>query len=144
MSMATSREERLAELEGLWRTENGKRTVRKLYLELTGQPVPSVVYLPSFFSEILNLEAERNTSGHTMEVLLTWSGRASHEIAIYLREWLPEVIPGIAPWVSSEDIAKGKRWTTELHSQLDKTRVSITIITSENVKSPWFFSRLDI
>ena len=54
-----------------------------------------------------------------MDVLLSWSGKPSHELALYLRGWLPEVLPGIRPWVSSEDIPKGQRWSDELHKQLD-------------------------
>lgn len=137
--MAKSKEERQAELQKLWGMEAGQRYIRKRYLELTGQPLAGMIYAPALISEILTLEFQHANTESAMDVLLTWSGSASHEIAVNLRDWLPEVLPGIAPWVSSEDIAKGKRWTTELHAQLDKTRVSITCITAQNVKSPWVF-----
>ncbi len=74
-----------------------------------------------------------------MNVVITWSGKHSHEMALFLREWLKQVLPGMEPWVSSEDIQKGKKWFKELMSQFDKTRVSITCITPENVKSPWVY-----
>lgn len=137
--MSKTREERKAELHDLWRNEQGKRYLRKRYLELTGLPAPGVVYVSPFIEEIVDLEFQTKSYSQTMDVILTWSGTTSHEIATYLREWLPEVIPGILPWVSSEDIAKGRRWSTELHAQLDKTKVSITCITPDNVKSPWVF-----
>lgn len=74
-----------------------------------------------------------------MDVLLSWSGKASYEVASSLRDWLPDVLPGVVPWISSEDIAKGQRWAEALHDQLAKTKYCIACITSENVKSPWVF-----
>lgn len=74
-----------------------------------------------------------------MDILLSWSGGASHDIALSLREWLPEVIPGCAPWVSSEDIAKGKRWSDELHAFLAKASVAVVCVTPANVTSPWLY-----
>ena len=74
-----------------------------------------------------------------MDTILTWSGLESHEIASFFRKWLPDVLPGIQPWISSEDIAKGKKWFDELMDQLSKTNVSITFITPGNVWSPWIY-----
>jgi hypothetical protein len=74
-----------------------------------------------------------------MQPFLTWSGSASHEIALFFRGWLTDVLPGIQPWISSEDIAKGKKWFPELMGQLSKTSVSITFVTPENVRSPWIY-----
>ena len=74
-----------------------------------------------------------------MQAFLTWSGTTSHEIASFFRGWLTEVLPGLQPWISSEDIAKGKKWFPELMGQLGKTSVSITFITPENVRSPWIY-----
>jgi TIR domain len=74
-----------------------------------------------------------------MDILLSWSGRPSHEVAVFLREWLLEVLPGSKPWISSEDIAKGTRWSDELHAQLDKCKVCIVCVTPENVQSPWLY-----
>lgn len=74
-----------------------------------------------------------------MNILLTWSGSASHDIAAFFRTWLQMVLPGIQPWISDEDIAKGKKWTEELTVQLSRTNVSITFVTPENVHSPWVF-----
>ena len=74
-----------------------------------------------------------------LDVLLTWSGTASHEIATYFHGWLPSVLPGIRPWISDQDIAKGKKWFPELMGQLSRTRISITFITPQNVRSPWIY-----
>src|SRR5437868_2229293 len=74
-----------------------------------------------------------------MNTILTWSGSASHEVASFFRGWLPEVVPGIKPWISSEDIAKGTSWFEELMAQLSKTKICITFITPENVRSTWLY-----
>jgi hypothetical protein len=71
-----------------------------------------------------------------MNVILTWSQKYSHEIAMYLREWLADVMPATKPWVSSEDIQKGKKWFQELMAQFGESRVSIICVTAENVRSP--------
>jgi hypothetical protein len=71
-----------------------------------------------------------------LDILLTWSGLASHEIASFLHGWLPSVLPGIQPWISDEDIAKGKKWFPELMGQLSRANTSITVITPDNVRSP--------
>jgi hypothetical protein len=79
-----------------------------------------------------------------MDTILTWSGSASHEIASFFRDWLKTVVPGVEPWISDEDIAKGKKWFPELMKQLTKTGVSITFITPENVRSPWVYYEVGV
>lgn len=72
-------------------------------------------------------------------LVLSWSGRTSHRIASYLYEWWEKVIPGITPWISSEDIAKGRRWFPELMSQLGKSTTVVICVTPENHKAPWVY-----
>jgi hypothetical protein len=76
-----------------------------------------------------------------MNILLSWSGEVSHEIAKHLREWLPLVIPEFKPWVSSEDIDKGTAWWEELHRVLadPEMKAVVVIVTPENVRSPWLY-----
>jgi len=80
-----------------------------------------------------------DSRGAHMNIILTWSQKGSHAIALYLREWLVEVVPTVKPWVSSEDIQKGKKWFPELMAKFGESRVSITCITPENVNSPWVY-----
>jgi hypothetical protein len=72
-----------------------------------------------------------------MRVFISWSGSRSHEIALALRDWLPTVLPGAEPWVSSEDIDKGARWTVELGRELDAARFAILCLVPENLGEPW-------
>ena len=72
-----------------------------------------------------------------MKVLISWSGELSHRVALELRKQLPLFIQAVEPWVSSEDIAKGELWRTELAKELEDGSVGILCITRENVGSPW-------
>jgi len=72
-----------------------------------------------------------------MKVFISWSGSASKAVAEGLRNWLPMVIQCVTPWVSSEDIARGLRWSAELTRQLETTRVGIICVTRDNMNAPW-------
>jgi hypothetical protein len=80
-----------------------------------------------------------HAGNHPVQAMLTWSGSVSHAMASFFRVWLHKVLPGIQPWISNHDIAKGKLWFQELTSQLIKTNVSISFITPENILSPWVY-----
>jgi hypothetical protein len=61
----------------------------------------------------------------------------SLKIALVLRDWIPDVIRGVEPFVSSEEIRKGKRWPLELANALEELRYGIICLTPTNVNSPW-------
>jgi hypothetical protein len=72
-----------------------------------------------------------------MHVFISWSGPTGHSLALSLRDWLPDVIQAVKPWVSSEDIQKGTVWASELTGQLAQVRFGVLCVTPDNVGSPW-------
>lgn len=72
-----------------------------------------------------------------MKLFISWSGDKSKEIAVVLREWLPMVMQSIKPYVSSEDIYKGGRWSNDVSTELQDSNFGIIVITKENVYAPW-------
>lgn len=57
-----------------------------------------------------------------MKLFISWSGDTSHELALALRDWLPDVLQSIEPWVSSEDISKGSFWLPEINNALREAK----------------------
>lgn len=72
-----------------------------------------------------------------MKIFLCWSGERSKHIALALRDWLPQVIQSVAPWMSDEDINKGAKWSVELTEQLETTDFGIVCLTPENKSNDW-------
>ena len=72
-----------------------------------------------------------------MKVFLSWSGTKSHKVAIVFRDWLPSVIQSIVPYVSSEDIDKGARWSTDIAKELEDSTFGILCVTKDNMNAPW-------
>jgi hypothetical protein len=65
-----------------------------------------------------------------MKVFLSWSGSRARAAALILRQWLPDVIQSIEPWMSAEDIDAGTRWGIEVTNQLAETRCGIICLTN--------------
>lgn len=74
-----------------------------------------------------------------MDVLISWSKYQSRELASAFHGWLPKVVPGFRPWMSSKDIDKGKQWFGELQGFLGEATSCIVCVTKENVRSPWIY-----
>lgn len=72
-----------------------------------------------------------------MKVFISWSGEASRRLAEALREWLPSVIQAVKPFMSSEDIHKGKPWFEEIGTQLEETHFGLLCLTPSNQDAPW-------
>ena len=72
-----------------------------------------------------------------MKVFLSWSGDVSHKVALALRDWLPSVIQDDVPYVSSEDIDKGTRWSSDIAGELEESSFGILCVTKENLGAPW-------
>lgn len=72
-----------------------------------------------------------------MKVFISWSGTTSHRVAVLIRDWLPSVIQSIEPYVSSEDIDKGTRWSTDIAGELHASSYGIICLTKDNILAPW-------
>ncbi|MBO5303781.1 MAG: TIR domain-containing protein [Lachnospiraceae bacterium] len=72
-----------------------------------------------------------------MKVFISWSGNKSHKVALVFREWLPSVIQSLEPYVSSEDIDKGARWSSDIAKELEDSTFGILCVTKENLHAPW-------
>lgn len=72
-----------------------------------------------------------------MKVFISWSGDISLKVALIFRDWLPSVIQSIEPYVSSEDIDKGARWSTDIAKELENSTFGILCVTKENLEAPW-------
>ena len=72
-----------------------------------------------------------------MKVFISWSGPVSHKVAVVFRDWLPSVIQSIEPYVSSEDIDKGARWSTDIAGELHASTYGLICLTRDNVLAPW-------
>jgi|SRR5690554_2187067 len=72
-----------------------------------------------------------------MKIFISWSGELSHKIALEFRDWLPFVIQSIEPYVSSEDIDKGTRWSVDIAKELEDSEFGLICVTPSNLNSPW-------
>jgi hypothetical protein len=72
-----------------------------------------------------------------MRVFIAWSGTSSRLIAEALHDWIPRVIQNVIPWMSEQDIEKGKRWDIELSKRLQESKFGIVCLTPENLDSTW-------
>lgn len=72
-----------------------------------------------------------------MKVFISWSGELSHKIALEFRDWLPLVIQSVEPYVSSEDIDKGTRWSVDIAKELEDSAFGLICVTPSNLNSPW-------
>src|ERR1044072_7598819 len=72
-----------------------------------------------------------------MKIFVSWSGELSHKVALFLKEWFPNVIQTVELYVSSEDIDKGARWFAEVGSELENVQFGIVCLTHENINAPW-------
>jgi hypothetical protein len=72
-----------------------------------------------------------------MKVFISWSGVRSRTIALGLREWLPDIIQDVEPFMSESDIGAGVRWGGDLTKNLEDTDIGILCLTPENMSAPW-------
>lgn len=72
-----------------------------------------------------------------MKVFLSWSGERSKQLASLFKEWLPNVLQFVEPYMSAQDIEQGERWNNNITSSLSETDYGLIFVTPENIKAPW-------
>jgi hypothetical protein len=82
---------------------------------------------------------KRKVTVADFEIFVSWSRPSSRQAAEAFKDWLPEALPGVKPWMSSEDITKGTSWFKAISDQLSRSRACLICITPENVNSSWLY-----
>ena len=72
-----------------------------------------------------------------MRVFISWSGPRSLAVAEALRDWLPNVLQYVDPFLSEKDIRAGQRWANEIGVQLETTNFGICCIDATHQNAPW-------
>ena len=72
-----------------------------------------------------------------MRLFISWSGDRSKYVAEVLRDWIPNVIQSVRPFVSSQDIGKGSRGEIVLAEELENADYGVICLTPENLQKPW-------
>jgi hypothetical protein len=72
-----------------------------------------------------------------MKIFLSWSGNQSHLLAQAFKDWLPEVIQSLKPFLSSKDISAGVQWFPKLKAELETADFGIVCLTKTNLKAEY-------
>src|SRR5437879_5490786 len=72
-----------------------------------------------------------------MDIFISWSGPRSRAVAETLREYLPMIVNAFSPWLSSADIDKGARWSSDLAAALATATAGIICLTPNNLAAPY-------
>lgn len=72
-----------------------------------------------------------------MKIFISWSGERSNTFAKALKDWLPDVLQDVEPWMSQHDIAAGSRWHSQIAGALENASFGILCVTPENQEAPW-------
>ena len=72
-----------------------------------------------------------------MNVFLAWSNHDSKKAAEALRKWLPQILPAVHPFVSTQDIKKGSDWSAKLQEKLSGADYGLLCVVRSNQIAPW-------
>jgi hypothetical protein len=72
-----------------------------------------------------------------MKLFISWSGDTSGSVATALRQWIPDVLQTVEPWMSQTDIDAGARWSRDIDKELGETKFGIICLTKDNYSAPW-------
>lgn len=72
-----------------------------------------------------------------MKVFLSWSGTVSNQLAGIFKEWLPNVLQYVDPYMSGKDISLGERWNNSIVESLGESVFGLIFVTPSNINAPW-------
>lgn len=72
-----------------------------------------------------------------MKIFLSWSGDESRQLAEIFKEWLPNVLQYVQPYMSSKDISLGERWNDNINGNLEESVYGLVFVTPNNINAPW-------
>lgn len=72
-----------------------------------------------------------------MKIFLSWSGTESKQLASIFKEWLPNVLQYVEPYMSAEDISLGERWNNNITDSLHESIFGLIFVTPSNINAPW-------
>ncbi|PWU68306.1 toll/interleukin-1 receptor domain-containing protein [Gracilibacillus dipsosauri] len=72
-----------------------------------------------------------------MKVFLSWSGNESKQLAEIFKDWLPNVLQYVEPYMSSKDITLGERWNNSIADSLEISVFGLVFVTPSNINAPW-------
>jgi predicted nucleotide-binding protein len=73
-----------------------------------------------------------------MKVFISWSGELSRQVAAILRDWLPNVLQAVEPWLAGDEVSAGSRWSDVWAKQLSSSSAVLLCVTRGNIQSGWF------
>ena len=72
-----------------------------------------------------------------MKLFLSWSGNESKQLATIFKDWLPNVLQYVDPYMSAKDISLGERWNNNITGHLEETVFGLIFVTPSNINAPW-------
>jgi len=72
-----------------------------------------------------------------MKIFLSWSGTESKQLAAIFKDWLPNVLQYVDPYMSAEDITLGERWNNNITNNLHESIFGLIFVTPSNINAPW-------
>ncbi|MDQ0923335.1 putative nucleotide-binding protein [Pseudarthrobacter sp. W1I19] len=73
-----------------------------------------------------------------MKVFISWSGEVSQHAAQALRNWIPQVLQSIEPWLASTDARPGHLVAHEIQQNLQDASAVLLCLTRQNMLSESF------
>jgi predicted nucleotide-binding protein len=79
-----------------------------------------------------------------VKVFLSWSGQQSRDAAVLLRDFIPQVLQEVEPWLADGDLQSGQSIGHSINSAIETSDVAIACVTRANMSSTWMNYELGV